>query len=194
MSRARGPGATTDRSGPFGIAENLLDPLVDHLFTEHWYQFFGGLLTYWCRKRYFSLRWPEQYMGLVSGMSLIGKPIIGDLVAVGTAIRMLAFTKIGGSPCSGCETGLPSRPFAFRSATATTPRFAPLRGHGIATARARRRAAASRHDPYANGLTASRMCSALRAAVVLFATLYFSRSVELRTGYICSILPWGLPI
>ena len=70
------------------------------------------------------------------------------------------YEELGESPCSGCETGLPSRPFAFRSATAFTPRFAPLRGHGITTARALRRAAASRHDPYANGLTASRMRSA----------------------------------
>ena len=72
----------------------------------------------------------------------------------------MCFASVGESPCSGCETGLPSRPFAFRSATAFTPRFAPLRGHGITTARALRRAAASRHDPYANGLTASRMRSA----------------------------------
>jgi len=68
--------------------------------------------------------------------------------------------RVGESPCSGCETGLPSRPFAFRPATATTPQFAPLRGHGITTARALRRAAAPRHDSYANGLTASRMRSA----------------------------------
>ena len=75
-------------------------------------------------------------------------------------LEWLGVRRIGESPCSGCETGLPSRPFAFRSATAFTPRFAPLRGHGITTARALRRAAASRHDPYANGFTASRMRSA----------------------------------
>jgi len=32
-----------------------------------------------------------------------------------------------GSPCSGCETGHPSRPFALRSATVFVPRYAPLR-------------------------------------------------------------------
>ena len=67
---------------------------------------------------------------------------------------------VGESPCSGCETGLPSRPFAFRSATAFTPRFAPLRGHGITTARALRRAAVTRHNAYADDVTASRMLSA----------------------------------
>ena len=45
------------------------------------------------------------------------------------------------SPCSGCETGRPSPPFAFRSATAYGPRFAPLRGHGSGTTRLR-------HGPY----------------------------------------------
>ena len=56
----------------------------------------------------------------------------GELVTIG-----MLFAIIGESPCSGCETGLPSRPFAFRSATAFAPRFAPLRSHGITTARCR---------------------------------------------------------
>ena len=35
--------------------------------------------------------------------------------------------RFGVSPCSGCETGRPSPPCAWRSATTLRPRFAPLR-------------------------------------------------------------------
>ena len=38
--------------------------------------------------------------------------------------------------CFGCETGLPSHHFAFRSATASVPGYAALWGHRTGTARA----------------------------------------------------------
>lgn len=51
------------------------------------------MLTYWYRKRYLSIRWPEGCMIIDFGDSLVGKSIIGDFVALGTAILLLAFTE-----------------------------------------------------------------------------------------------------
>jgi len=58
------------------------------------------------------------------------------------------------------RNGTSQSPFRLPLGDGLYARFAPLRGHGITTARALGRAAAARHDPYANGLTASRMRSA----------------------------------
>ena len=63
---------------------------------------------------------------------------------------------LGVSPCSGCETGLPSPPFALRSATTLVPRFAPLRATATSR-RAPKGAVGLRHGPPSNGLTAYRM-------------------------------------
>ena len=63
---------------------------------------------------------------------------------------------VGVSPCSGCETGLPSPPFALRSATTLVPRFAPLRATATSR-RAPKGAVGLRHGPTSNGLTAYRM-------------------------------------
>jgi len=63
---------------------------------------------------------------------------------------------VGVSPCSGCETGLPSLPFALRSATTIVPRFAPLRATATSR-RAPKGAVGLRHGPTSNGLTAYRM-------------------------------------
>ena len=63
---------------------------------------------------------------------------------------------VGVSPCSGCETGLPSPPFALRSATTIVPRFAPLRATATSR-RAPKGAVGLRHGPTSNGLTAYRM-------------------------------------
>ena len=62
----------------------------------------------------------------------------------------------GVSPCSGCETGRPSPPFALRSATTRVPRFAPLRATATSR-RAPKGAVGLRHGPPSNGLTAYRM-------------------------------------
>ena len=60
------------------------------------------------------------------------------------------------SPCSGCETGHPSPPFAFRSATAFNAPVRPAPGRTL------RHFAASRQTPTANGLTPCRMRFACR--------------------------------
>ena len=69
------------------------------------------------------------------------------------------------SPCSGCETGRPSPPFALRSATTLVPRFAPLRATA-ALRRAPKGAVGLRHDSASNGLTAYRMRLHLASAAV----------------------------
>lgn len=57
--------------------------------------------------------------------------------------------RTGVSPRPGCETGRPSRPFAFRSAIASMLRCAPLKGHSIGTAPALSRTVAPRGEPCA---------------------------------------------
>ena len=76
--------------------------------------------------------------------------------AVCSATRVSPYLFIGVSPCSGCETGRPSPPFAFRSATTRVPRFAPLRATA-SSRRAPKGAVGLRHGPTSNGLTAYRM-------------------------------------
>ncbi len=68
---------------------------------------------------------------------------------------------VGVSPCSGCETGHPSPPFALRSATTMgpqPPRSGSRHRHDVPPAGT----IGLDHDPTTNGSTACRMRSAYR--------------------------------
>ncbi len=68
---------------------------------------------------------------------------------------------VGVSPCSGCETGHPSPPFAWRSATTLWPR-PPRSGSRRRHDESPAGTVGLCHDPTTNGSTACRMRSASR--------------------------------
>ena len=75
--------------------------------------------------------------------------------------RSLSCGPVGVSPCSGCETGHPSPPFALRSATTMRPR-PPRSGSGLRHDVSPVGTVGLCHDPTTNGSTACRMRSAYR--------------------------------
>lgn len=68
---------------------NYLQSPIQHLFIDQWYQFFLGALTYWCRSGYLPQRWVLIYIIVVFGISLSGKPNVGDVIAALTSLMLL---------------------------------------------------------------------------------------------------------
>lgn len=67
-------------------------PPIRHLFVEKWYKFFLGVAVYWGHKKYIPGHWLLGFVVVVLGISMAGKPNIGDLIGAGTAFLLLKYS------------------------------------------------------------------------------------------------------